>query len=247
MQNASWEKIKPLLWQIALLSLIGLIGWFGIRPFLSVIKGRMDAIQKLSVTQEYRGKQLERLPDLEKQHGLIKERAEELEIILSKERLVDFIEQLESLALSNGVDIEIESRDNAFLESKVTLAEKKEGGKPVVGEKSENPAEPTKRGAVKETGIIAELPIKKFLKLTITLTGEYRSIVRYLHQLETIPFALDVVGLNIKEHPEEGDLVAPESGALNPFGEAALIPVVPVVASKLRLDAVFETVVYMKD
>ncbi len=247
MQNASWEKIRPLLLQVSLVFCIGLIGWFGIRPFLATIKEKMDSIQKLSVTQEHRGKQLDRLPELEKQHGLIGDRAKELDIILNKERLVDFIEQLESLASSNGVEIEIESRDNAFLESKVTLPEKKESGKPVAGEKPEDAPEPPKKGAAKETGILAELPIKKYLKLTITITGQYRSVVQYLHQLETMPFALDVISLNLKKHPEDGDLVAPESGVLNPFGEAAPSPAAPIISSEPRLDATFETVVYMKD
>ncbi|MFA9262256.1 MAG: hypothetical protein ACEQSB_02765 [Undibacterium sp.] len=246
MQNTSWEKAKPWLWQIVLFILIGLIGWFGIRFLLVTIQEKMDNIQKLSVTREHREKQLEQLPDLEKQHELIKSRGDELDIILDKDHLVNFIEELESLAVSNQVAIAIESRDNEFLESKVTVIEKKDGTKSATDEKKDDAATSPKKGASKETGILTELPLKKYLKLTITLTGEYQSIVRYLHRLEEMPFALDVIGLNMKEKPEEGDLIVVESGTLNPFGEAAPAPV-PTAPSKTRLEGIFEVVVYTKD
>lgn len=246
MQNTSWEKAKPWIWQIVLFIAIGLIGWFGIRFLLKTILERMDNIQKLSVTREYREKQLERLPELEKQHEQIQSYGDELNIILDKDHLVNFIEELESLASSNEVTITIESRDNAFLESKVTINEKKEGTKQTVEDKSDDAPVPTKKGAVKETGILNELPLKKYLKLTISLVGEYENIVQYMHQLERMPFALDVVGVNLKEQPEEGDLVATGSGTLSPFDPSVIIPA-PAAPSKTELKGVFEVVVYTKD
>lgn len=248
MQNASWVKIKPILWQTLLIALIALIGWFAVRMVLSAIKEKMDSIQRLSVTQEHRAKQLERLPELEKQHGLIEARAKEMDIVLAKDRLVDFIEELEAMALANEVLIEIESRDNTFLESKVTaVTEKKTTGKSaVVPDKTDDDSVSPKKGSTKESGIIAELPIKKYLKLTITLTGDYQSIIRYLYQLETMPFALDIISLHMKEHPEDGDLVPPASGALNPFGQTPQVFSTNLL-QPLRLDATFETVIYMTD
>lgn len=245
MQNTSWEKAKPWIWQIVLFITIGLIGWFGVRFLLKTILERMDNIQKLSVTREYREKQLERLPELEKQHEQIQSRGGELDIILDKDHLVNFIEELESLASSNDVAITIESRDNAFLESKVTVNEKKEG-KQVAEDKGDDAPVAPKKGAVKETGILNELPLKKYLKLTITLVGEYKNIVQYMHQLERMPFALDVVGVNLKEHPEEGDLIVTGSGTLSPFDAPS--PVAPApVAAITKLEGVFEVVVYTKD
>ncbi len=247
MTSPNIAQLKPWLMQSALIVMIGLAGWFVIRPFLVTIKGKMDDIQRLSVTREHREKQLEKLPDLETQHALIEAEGDQIDIILTKERLVEFIETLERLALVDAVEIEIESRDNAFLESKVTAVEKttkKEGAKPAATDNLDEPVETPKRGA-KETGIITELPLKTFLKLTITVTGEYASVVRYLHHLETLPYALDVIALNIKEHPETGEELSSESGVFNPFGEA--VPEVTRVAPKGRLDATFETVVYIKE
>lgn len=247
LKNYLNQRMKLLLIQISLLALIGLIAWFGIRPILSTIQVKKDDVQKLSVTREYRESQLQRLPDLESQHALIKERESDLDIILTKDRLVEFIEALEQLAADEQVAIEIESRDNAFLESKMTIAAKKEPAKPVaVADADEPAAEPAKKGpaASKETGLIGEFPLKKFLKLTLTVSGEYISLARYLHQLETLPYALDVVSLDIKSQPEDGDTPLPDAGVLNPFG----IPVTPSEGSENHvLDAVFEMIVYMQD
>jgi hypothetical protein len=253
MPNLLWEKMKPFVMQVSFFTMIGLTAWFGVSPLLSTIQTKMDDIQKLSVTREHRVKQLEQLPELEAQYALINEHDEQLAIILTKDHLVEFIETLERLAIDEGVIIEIESRDNAFLESKITATEKKETAQksqPVQSADKENAASDTtvkRPPAAKDKGILAELPLKKFLKLTVTVTGEYGGIVRYLQRIETLPYALDVIGMNMKERLVEGssDLIAPESGALNPFGEARVVPV--PVAKIRQLDAVFETVVYMKD
>lgn len=249
MSNLLWQKAKPSVMQITFFTVIGLVAWFGARPLLSTIQTKMDDIQKLAFTREHREKQLERLPDLEAQHAIIDEHDERLEIILTKDRLVEFIETLERLAVDEEVVIEIESRENAFLESKVTVKEKKETPAKTAtpADKSDEVAEtPKKAPASKETGIITELPLKKFLKLTITVTGKYGNIVRYLHRVETLPYALDVIGMNIKERPSDADRITLGSGTLNPFGESA-----PVQTEKPKkvfvLDAVFDTVVYMRD
>ncbi len=246
-----WEKMKPTVIQLILFATIGLVGWFGIRPLLSTIQTKMDDIQKHAVTREHREKQLERLPELETQHALISERAKSLDIILTKDRLVEFIERLERLAGETDVVIEIESRDNAFLESKITAIEKKANPSKSAAvdegdtEEGTRPTVKKPGSASKETGLVAELPLKKYLKLTITVTGAYGDIVRYLSRLETLPYALDVVGMNIRARSEEDDRAIPESGALDPFG----VPLAESVTQLPRetLNAVFETVVYMKD
>lgn len=251
MTSPMWNKFKPMVMQVALFAVIGLIGWFGIRLLLSTIQEKMDDIQKLSVTREHREKQLERLPDLEAQHALIAEHEDRLAIILTKDRIVEFIQEIETLAQEENVAIEIESRDNAFLESKVTAVEKKDAAaKPAAtaADKAEAAAEPAKKTpAAKETGIVTELPLKKYLKLTITVTGKYGDAVRFLHRLETLPYALDVIGLNMKERAEEADLVAAESATFNPFAGEESPEVRPNPAKVNVLEAVFETVVYMKD
>lgn len=252
MPNLLWEKMKPLAIQISFLAVIGLVAWFGVSPLLLTIQEKMDDIQKLSVTREHRVKQLERLPELEAQHALLSKHDEELDIILTKDRLVEFIETLERLASDEGVAIKIESQDNAFLESKTTALEKKEAvpkAQPVQSADKENAAtDQVKRPPVsKEKGVLTDLPLKKFLRLTITVTGEYGSIARYLRRVETLPYALDMVGIGMKERPAEGDLLVTESATLNPFDESSEAPPAPPAIKAHMLQAVFDTVVYTKD
>lgn len=253
MQNFTWEKMKPLVWQLLLLLMIGGIAWFGIRWLAETITVKKNDIQKLLVTREQREKQLERLPDLEAQHNLVKEEGDRLDIILRKDRLVEFIEVLERLATQEKVEIKIESRDNAFLESKVTPAEKTgvnskqpkaASSEPVVeeGEATSKKGNP----ATKETGIVADLPFKKYLKLTITLTGKYEDLVRYLHRLESLPYALDVISLNLREKPESPDRVAIVNDMVNPFGQPTAPPAPPVQSITI-LEGIFETAVYIQD
>jgi len=241
--------MKPWFWQLLLLVVIWLVAWFGIRLMLTTIREEMDSVQKSSVLREHREKQLARLPELEKQHALIEGKVRELSIILDKERLVTFIEDLEVIALKHGVQIEMQSKDNAFLESKTTLVEKKDGKPAGAVSKETDDTDVLKRGTMKETGIMTELPLKKFLKLTILLTGSYQSITQYLYELERMPYALDVISLHLKEHNSDGDSVVSGSGALNPFTELPVVISPKQERSSLenRLDATFETVVYMRE
>jgi Tfp pilus assembly protein PilO len=253
MSNLMWDKLKPAAIQLSLFAVIGLVAWFGIRLLLSTIQTKMDVIQQHAVTREYRERQLDKLPELEAQHALIAQHADSLGIILTKDRLIGFIEALERVARDEGVKIKIESRENAFLESKVTVIEKKANPSnpaPASDTKGEDQGgtEKKKASAAKETGIITELPLKKYLRLTISLSGEYKNIVRYVHRLESLPYALDIIGMDLRVKPEEVVNAVPESGALNPF-DATLVPA-PSQTERPEsniLDATFETIMYMND
>jgi hypothetical protein len=243
MMHPTWERWKPWVMQVALIATMAIVGWFAIRPILASIVTKLDDIQKLDALREHRAKQLQQLPELEAQHALIESEEEKLQLVLSKERLVEFIERLERLAQENGVVIAITSLDNAFLESKVTLSEKKPS-KPVVTAVTDDEDTPAARRDKKTPGILSELPLRRYLHLTVTVTGSYADIVRFLYRYETLPYALDVIGINMKAHPEEGDRPAPGSGTLDPFDDSLVVPNVPTTKTNL-LDADFETVVYL--
>lgn len=209
MSNLSWwPKAKPWILQCGILLSIGLLGWFGIRPLYQLIATKMDAIQQLDVLREYRSNEIKRLPELEKQFALIDAQAPGMDIILSKEALVGFVEQLEELAVAAGVNIEITSRDNAFLESKVTVI--KDGAakekKDVVSPEDEGsiPPTPAQKSKTKGAqGLLEKLPLKKYIRLTLTVQGTYANLISYLHKVETMPYALEVIGLVVKEASKE--------------------------------------------
>ncbi len=212
MSNALWQKMKPWVVQGTLLLGIGLLFWFGIRPLHGLIRTEMDEIQKLDVLREHKSRQMQRLPELEKQNALIEERGKTLEIVLTKEEIVEFIRTLERLAEETGVKIEIASKDNTLLESKITLPlpgagaknPKAASGEGTGEEVAATPTPQPKRGG-KQTGpaMLNELSLKHYIRLSITVKAPYKSMVTYLHKLETMPYAVEIIGVTIKEAEKE--------------------------------------------
>ncbi len=245
MQRPSWKKWKPLVFQTLLLAVVGGGGWFGIAKLHELIQARQDRLQALDILSDYRYRQAQQLPMLNEYNQFILSHASALDVTLTKEHLVDFVRTIEDLALRSNVEVTINSRDNTFLESKLTptkpsSADKKsgddDGGSAV---KTVAPKKPT--------GILGEVPLDQYLRLDIVVTGTYPNIVNYLQQLETLPYALDVIGLNMVEHTGNG---ASASDALpvvvDPFNPGSTPPVPIPSPQVIRLDANLDTVVYLK-
>lgn len=254
--QAWWYTIKPWVIQGGLMLLIGLLLWFGARSLYMAINGRMDTIQQMDVLREYRATEMQRLSELEKQNALIESRAKELNIILSKEELVGFVRELERLAKDEGVEIEIVSRDNTLLESKTTPKEptgkdKKEG----VGTDSSDadvPPAPNEKRKTKTTGILDTLPLKHYIRITLTIKAPYKAMINYLGKVETMPYALEVLGLSIKEAEVErvANATGVFSGDLVQGGEQDVVTPEAVredVPTAVKLATELDLVVYTKE
>lgn len=250
MSDTVWQKVKPWVFQAALFLLLGCVFWFGVKPLHEAIKDEMDSIQKLDVIREHKTRQLQRLPELEKQYALIQERGKILDIILTKDELVDFIRTLEELATATGVKITIVSRDNTLLESKVTLPNvttKKSGGPVVV---SDDGSPQDKKGLKPPETMLDQLPLKTYIRLTLTVTADYAAMVAYLHKLETLPYATEIVGVTLKKAIKQrevvtgGDISVPQ----NQGSESITPSVQPTLPASNLLDTSFDMLVYtLKD
>lgn len=248
MPNELWQKMKPWVVQGALLLGIGLLFWFGIRPLHGFIRTEMDEIQKLDVLREHKSRQMQRLPELEKQNALIEEQGRTLEIVLTKEEIVEFIRTLERLAEETGVKIEIASKDNTLLESKITLplpgagAKNQKAAAPTEDGVTETIAPPTpqpKRGAKQQTtGMLNELSLKHYIRLTLTVKAPYKSLVAYLHKLETMPYAVEIIGVTMKEAEKER-----EETITSPDGSVAPV----ATPQSVVLSTEFDMLVYTKE
>lgn len=228
MNQLWWNKMKPWVIQMSLLILIGLLAWFGIWPLLDLIQEQKDEIQKISVLQEHRSSELQRLPELEKYDGLIQEHGPELELMPTKDELVTFISDLERLADQSRVHITISSQDNTLLESKVTAQPSKgnaKGDTADVSDDAESSTSADKRKPKGPGGILDALPLKRYIRLNILVQAPYAAMTEYLHKVETMGYAVEVVNLVVKEATEEdramleGDALAVSSGA-----RAAAVP-----------------------
>lgn len=253
MNRLQWNHYQSYILQLCLWLVIVLVGWFGIRFFMQEIQKTQNQLQEYVVLGEYRQKQMAEIPHLEGQYAFINEHQETLSLILTKEEIVDFIKALEQIAETLDISITMTSNDNTLLESKTTSKVKigatgkddSSGSK----ESSDEPTPAVKKAPVKKvTGIREDLPLKQSLELVISVSGEYPSIIEFLHRVETMPYALDIISLHLEEHPQEKDIFFRESGVNLFSSDETTAPAIPVLSDRpFLLDAYFETVIYIKE
>lgn len=191
----------------SLIALMALIIWLGMLPMRQAISEKMDDIQKFHAVRENRERQVARLPELEEQFREIAAGEDTLRILLDEEHIVDFVKTLEGLASEMGVRIAIEAKESS------AIVEKKPAAKAPAAD-SEAAANSKK---AKQT-LADMLPYDRYLHINVSIQGEYADIVGFLHKLETLPFALDVIGVEVRLNTdtEERKTAVPAAGR-NPF------------------------------
>lgn len=238
MKNTAFKKWFPYIIMSILFAGMGLIAWFGVAPFQKYIVEKANDIQKFYASRENRQRQINRLPDLQNQFNLIKENEKALNVLVEEEHIVDFVKTLEGLASETNTQIVIQSQDDGEIQDKKT---NKTARKPVRGNED------------KETSILDALPYDRFLHISVTVNGEYADIIRFLHKMETLPYALDVVGAQMRIKPEE-EKNGPQADNRNPFSLVAGGNVLssqentdaaPPEKPQGRVTATFDTVVYI--
>ena len=184
--------------------------WIGIQPFLDRIVEKRDEIQRFNTARENRNRQISALAELRRQYDSIIADEGYLNILYTDDRIVDFIRTLESLAAETGVTVEITSKDGTG-----TIFEKK----PEKDGEAENTTENEKdKKKGKKISLLDQLPYNRYLALTIRVNGSYDNIVRFLSKMETLPVALDLVGMAVQPADEETVTRSrlPDTG-VNPF------------------------------
>ena len=244
-----YKKFYPFLTTVAIFSGMGLIVWFGILPFQNFVTEKADGIQEYYATRENRAMQMEKLPDLQSQFENIQVEEDVLRILLSEERVVDFVQTLERLAQETGVHVVIQSKTGTIIEEKPKP--KAPAKKPGV-ETSET--ETVEKKSKTPATILESVPFDRYLHVEVVVKGEYQTIVTFLHKMETLPLGLDVIGMTmgIRDQEELVNAVATNPGR-NPFlvlGDGAVAPDTQTteelaVVIPGTLEASFDTVVYL--
>ena len=248
MQRFLKKYIKLIITLVLFLSM-GLIAWFGIVPFYAHIGELRDEIQMFYASRENRNRQIGRLPELHKSYDMIAVDEGRLDILLTETRVIDFVRTLEALAEKTGTEISIKSEEA----SPVTAPKK-------AAVKTAAPGEDAAKAEKKEVKGIAEtLPYPDYLRLKITLRGEYQNIIAFLSGMETLPTALDVIGVEMRTRTDDEIERASEgSGKPNPFllvpGNVAATEVAEPTGTEEQLaprvsrgglEATFDTIVYV--
>ena len=240
---------------IALLVVIGALFFFGIRPLHGRIADERDNIEKLHAQEENAARKIQQLPDFQAQSDLIDGEDLPLLTLLSEEKVVDFIKSVEEIALKTGNTVVI-SQSSVQKKKKPAAAAATpataSAGDETDAQKAATAAAAAAKAKTPPT-IEDSLPWDTDLRLSISATGTYPNVIRFLHGVETLPYALDVISSEIRVSGERstrsnggGSLFAPVA-TVAPDG-TSLPDAVPVAESAPQeVTGTFELAAYYQE
>lgn len=241
------KKYMPLAVLSALLLAIGGIVWYGMLPLQESLKEKMRGIQEYYAGRENRERQVSKLPELEGQYAAILANEKVLDILIMEDEVVDFVKIVEGLAGETNVVMSITSKDGGkIIEPKKPAARTDESDTAAQGSVARQNKVPQKAA-----DILDDVPFDRYLSLSVMVEGRYDNIVAFLGKLETLPFGLDVIKVEMKKKDAENDAQSrPARTATNPFaifGDGTdVAEAVPPAAEKDISEAVFDILVYVK-
>jgi hypothetical protein len=256
MTLSQYKKYTPLIVLLILLTAIGCIVWLGILPLKESINGRMRNIQEFYADRENRDKQIGKLPELKRQYEAVMEDEKTLNILITEGAVVDFVKILEQLASETNVAMSISSKDNGkIIESKkpeVKTDQSRLGEAGKTNDTNRTSDSEKDNVSVKVPSILDMAPFDRYLFLNVKAEGQYADIVKFLSKLESLPFGLDVIKVEIKKKDTENNSSPAKRGDItNPFsilGDGSnATPKEPLpVEKKDAIEAMFDIIVYVK-
>jgi len=204
--NNTLKKYRLTFIAFLILGIMILTAVFGIAPMYKKVLVLRDDIQKEMAKKENQEKQIKRLPELKTQYENVIKEEGHLDILLTEERVVPFIQTIEGLAIVTGTEIKIQSND-AKIEEPVK--------KKIVSDNKGDSEDVSQSETKKEKTLGNSLPYDNYLRLTLTVKGDYSELVDFLAKLETLPVALDVLGMDIHQPLREDDTTEGDVRSVN--------------------------------
>lgn len=225
-----------------------LTAWFFIRPLYLKVFALRDAVQEEIERQANQQRQIKRLPDLKSQYERVTAEEHFFDILLTESKVVGFIRTLEALATETNVEVKIQSN-----ETKLEEVTKKKSGKDTATEDGGGSETEEEK---KPKTLASFIPYSDYLRLTLTVTGDYSDLVAFVSRLETLPVALDIFGIEIRQPLRDDNSREGDVRAVNPFAaegadtnkDQAASDKVPEELTKPlspKLEAVIDLVVYV--
>ncbi len=243
------KKYRPLIALGVLLIVIGCIVWLGLLPLKQSIVKKMQDIQEFYAGRENREKQVDKLPELQGQYDAILENEKTFNILITEDKVVDFVKILETLASATNVTLSITSKDNG----KIIESKKPEKETSPSSDADQQPVSGTNNAAPKTPNILDTVPFGRYLFLSVKTEGRYSDIVKFLGKAEALPFGLDVIKVDIKKKDAENNSQATAARSpANPFAilgdNSNLAQKQPPTEgeNKNGIEAVFDMLVYVK-
>jgi hypothetical protein len=188
-------KYKIIFASVAYLGVIWASFFFIISPLIGRVISEANKTQEDILDRESEKKRMEDLPKLKGQYEMVTSEENKIKISLTKDKAINLIKSLETLADKTGNKISI------AIDEKTPV---------VVGKNS------TDKNA-KKTNIVDDLPKLNYLKLKITLVGNYNDMVNFMTKLENLDYYSDVISISISQgEPLENSSERDLFGKLNP-------------------------------
>lgn len=244
MMNPPIHKLLPVGIIVGALICFAVVFQWVVFPFQELIAKKASNIEARRTLQENQESRVEELPQLQGQYDFILQNEEKLNALVSHDQVVPFIERIESLAHDNDVEISITNQD-VGVKKKASVAPKKVADTSAEGEGSENSADKKK----KDESILGNLPFGEYMALRFDVRGEYAKVVQFLHQIESLPYAVDVVALDIRQLEIDTGSARNVSSAMvtPPASPDGVTAASEEPMRKNMVQAFFDIVVYTKD
>ncbi|NTW15637.1 MAG: hypothetical protein HGA38_04720 [Candidatus Moranbacteria bacterium] len=223
-KTTSFTLSRPLLLMAVLLSVAAITAFILVAsPLRDRIVSENVEIQKSHAKSENDQRKVSRLPEFQEQSAVIADNASLLRLLLPEEKVVDLIKDVEGVSRQVG--------------GKVTISKGSGLGdlaKPVSGATKD-------QSEIPGSGLFKTMPEGKTLGLTVTFSGTYTAAVEFLHKVETMPYFLDVLSIDIRpsepsDEPVRTDMFSASDQSSGPVVRSG---------SVAGVRAVFEIVVYL--
>ncbi len=185
---------------------VGLLGFLVVMPLLAKIAEIKNGIEQGIIKQNIGNQRLTELPKIRQQYEEMNSQQEKIDILLDKQQVVTLIERLEKLAQDTNNIIAISIKDNS--QQKVVPA-----------------PSGNKTASTTENALLNSLPNKDYLQLTISLTGDYSGLYKFIASLESLEYYSDIlsvsishlVGSDVSGNATNSVVTNGGNGSLNPF------------------------------
>ena len=180
------EKYKIFLSVFVYVLILALGYVFVVAPSFSKIDKKNSEIQEKIAKQENDKEKISKLPSFKSQFEMITNEEEKVKIGVSKDNVVALLEKIEKISgeTGNRVKIEIENTQD---QNKKDVSKSKEKEDDVKEEKK----------------ILENLPLDRFIKINIVLTGSYQNLISFLNKIENADYYSDIISIKISKDSEK--------------------------------------------
>ena len=151
--------------------------FFIIIPSVKLLKSNFDAVQMKLLDQKVSNEKIDKISNLKEDFTKVEAEKNNLEVIFSKNNIVELAKELETIAQQTGntITISVDEDNKALVEV----------GKARAGEKPE------------ENKFLTSLPTKNYLTIKLKLSGNYNSLIEFIDKLNSLKYYNSVASFKL--------------------------------------------------